>query len=97
MVGESLNLRRFGRQSFILVGKPPGPDGYPMAFFLHFWGTLKEDVIAFLNEFHARGTLSKGMCASFIWLIPKKEGEIGIKDHRPISLIGSAPNIISMQ
>ena len=49
---------------------------------------LKKDVLAFVDEFHRRGKLSKGMGASFIVLIPKKSGEIGIRDYRPISLLG---------
>lgn len=66
-----------------------------MAFFQHFLGNLKEDVIAFMNEFFSRGRLSKGMDASFISLIPNKEGEISIKDCRPISLIGSVYKILA--
>ena len=34
------------------------------------------------------GESSQGMGASFIMLIPKKTGELSIKDYRPISLIG---------
>ena len=76
------------------MDKAPGPNGYPMAFFQHLWGTLKADVIVFMNEFHSRGRLSKGMGASFIAFIPKK-GEIGIKDYRPIRLIGSVYKILA--
>lgn len=38
--------------------KASGPDSFPMAFFHHFWGMLKEDVTAFMKEFHSRGWLS---------------------------------------
>lgn len=68
--------------------KAPGPDGYPMAFIHRFWSMLKNDILEFMGEFHAKGKLSKGIGASFITLIPKEEWEIGIKDFRPISLIG---------
>ena len=57
--------------------------GAQLAFFQPFWGTLKEDDVAFMNKFHYSGRLSKGMGASFISFIPKKEGEISIKDYRP--------------
>ena len=50
---------------------------------------LKKDIIAFMEEFYERGKLSKGIGASFIALIPKKVGEIGVNYFRPISLIGS--------
>ena len=50
---------------------------------------LKKDVQAFMDEFHQREKLSKGIGASFIVLIPKKSWEIGIRDYRPINLLGS--------
>ena len=43
----------------------------------------------FVEEFSQRGKLSKGLGASFILLVPKKTGDLGIKDYRPISLLGS--------
>lgn len=75
--------------------KAPGPDGYPMAFIHRFWSMLKGDILEFMGEFHARGKLSKGIGASFITLIPKKEWEIGIKGFRPISLIGCLYKILA--
>ena len=60
-----------------------------------FWSMLKDDILDFIGEFHSRGKLSKGIGASFIALIPKKEGEIGIKDFRPISLIGGVYKILA--
>lgn len=59
-----------------------------MAFIQRFWSMLKDDILDFMGEFHSRGKLSKGIGASFITPIPKKEGEIGIKNFRPVSLIG---------
>eukprot|EP00268_Persea_americana_P020224 TRINITY_DN20445_c0_g1_i1.p1 TRINITY_DN20445_c0_g1~~TRINITY_DN20445_c0_g1_i1.p1 ORF type:complete len:150 (+),score=21.65 TRINITY_DN20445_c0_g1_i1:600-1049(+) len=56
---------------------------------------LKKDILAFMDEFYQRGKLSKGMGASFIVLIPKKVEEIGIKDYRPISLLGSIYKILA--
>ena len=56
---------------------------------------LKKDILAFMEEFHQRGKLSKGLGASFIALIPKKAGEIGIRDYRPIGLLGSIYKILA--
>ena len=42
-----------------------------------------------------KGKLSKGMGASFIALMPKKVGEVGVKDFRPISLIGRIYKIMA--
>ena len=75
--------------------KAPGPDGFPMSLFQRFWTMLKKDIMAFINEFHQRGKLSKGLGASFIVLIMKKVGEIGIRDYRPISLLGSIYKIFA--
>ena len=66
-----------------------------MAFFQRFWSLLKEDILVFMEEFHERGKLSKGMGASFITLIPEKGGETSMRDFRPISLIGSIYKILA--
>lgn len=51
--------------------------------------------MAFMQEFHAKGRLSKGMEAAFITLILKKSSVDQIKDFRPISLIGSLYQILA--
>eukprot|EP00268_Persea_americana_P014504 TRINITY_DN16459_c0_g1_i15.p1 TRINITY_DN16459_c0_g1~~TRINITY_DN16459_c0_g1_i15.p1 ORF type:complete len:267 (+),score=35.19 TRINITY_DN16459_c0_g1_i15:1186-1986(+) len=81
---------------FALGGdKALGPDGFPIAFFHRFRHTLKEDIMAFLTEFHLRGKLPNNIGASFITLIPKKQGADRLKDFRPISLIGSIYKILA--
>eukprot|EP00268_Persea_americana_P022299 TRINITY_DN22188_c0_g1_i1.p1 TRINITY_DN22188_c0_g1~~TRINITY_DN22188_c0_g1_i1.p1 ORF type:complete len:288 (+),score=35.68 TRINITY_DN22188_c0_g1_i1:796-1659(+) len=82
---------------YVMAGdKAPGPSCFPIAFIQRFWSMLTEDILEFMKEFHSRGKLSKGIGASFIALIiPKTEGEIGIKDFRPISLIGSVYKILA--
>ena len=66
-----------------------------MAFFQCFWPLLKDDLLAVMKKFHQKGKLSRGLGASFIALIPKKEGVIGIKDYQPISLIGNIYKILA--
>lgn len=81
---------------FDLAGaKAPGPDGFPMAFCQRFWKMVKKEVIDFVEEFSQSGKLSKGLEASFIALIPKKAGALGIKDYRPISLLGRLYKILT--
>ena len=46
----------------------------------------------FFNEFHENGVVTKELGASFIALIPKKEGAFILKNFHPISLIGSLYN-----
>eukprot|EP00268_Persea_americana_P054189 TRINITY_DN6183_c1_g2_i1.p1 TRINITY_DN6183_c1_g2~~TRINITY_DN6183_c1_g2_i1.p1 ORF type:complete len:132 (+),score=31.65 TRINITY_DN6183_c1_g2_i1:336-731(+) len=57
---------------FALRGdQAPGPDGFWIALFQWFWDTIKEDIMAFLKDFHSRGKLPNSIRASFITLIPK--------------------------
>lgn len=51
--------------------------------------------MAFMQEFHTRGELSRSIGASFIALIPKKSGVDCLKDFRPISLIGGSYKILA--
>lgn len=48
-----------------------------------------------IREFHENGKLARGCNASFIVLIPKKEGSCGINQMRPISLVGSLYKILT--
>ena len=56
---------------------------------------LKKNVMAFVDEFSQRGKLAKELWASFIALVPKRAGDLGIKDYRPISLLGSLYKILT--
>lgn len=53
--------------------KSPGPDGFTFGFIKDFWEVMKEEVVAFVQEFHRNGRLVRGLNAAFIVLIPKKE------------------------
>ena len=37
-----------------VMEKAPGPDGFPMSFYLSFWEILKENIIKAIQEFQAR-------------------------------------------
>ena len=58
--------------------KAPGPDGFNLMFFQKFWKILKEEVLKFMQEFHASGTLTPGLNSSFITLVPKKEKALSL-------------------
>jgi exonuclease III len=75
--------------------KSPGPDGFNLNFFKACWCIVKHDVLAFLNEFHVNAILPKGMTASFLTLVPKKDHPQDLFDYRPICLIGSMYKILS--
>jgi hypothetical protein len=75
--------------------KAPGPDGFTLAFYKKCWSVLKADVMRILHHFHAQGTFVKSLNATFVALIPKKAGAKGVKDFRPISLLGSLYKILA--
>jgi hypothetical protein len=59
-----------------------------MGFFQACWEVLKVDIMNVVHDFNARGMFEKNLNATFISLIQKKSGAVGIKDFRPISLVG---------
>ncbi|XP_026434772.1 uncharacterized protein LOC113332450 [Papaver somniferum] len=77
------------------IDRAPGPNGFPMKFFLVCWDFLKEDLMKVFEEFHDHNILHSSLKNNFIALIPKKAGVEEVKDFRPISLIGSVYKIIS--
>ena len=48
-----------------------------------------------MEEFYSRVKLLRSLGASFISLVPKRKGELGIKDYRPIKLTGSIYKILA--
>lgn len=75
--------------------KAPGPDGFTMAFFQKNWDTLKMDIMAALNHFHQSCHMVRACNATFIALIPKKNGAMELRDYRPISLTGIVYKLVS--
>jgi hypothetical protein len=76
--------------------KAPGPDGFTGAFFKPCWGTIKDDVMAVVNQFSSlRTNHLHWLNSANIALIPKKEGAEEITDFRPISLIHAIAKLIS--
>ncbi|XP_071719506.1 uncharacterized protein [Rutidosis leptorrhynchoides] len=75
--------------------KAPGPDGFSIRFIKHFWDLLKEDVIKFVNCFHASGYIPNGCNSSFFTMLPKVDSPLLVKDYRPISLIGIQYKILA--
>ena len=93
--------RRFEKDEILSVirdmegDKAPGPDGFSMAFFHHCWRVVERDVLAVFEEFYQHCKFEKSLNATFIALIPKKNGASNIRDFRPISLVGSLYKILA--
>ncbi|XP_019241943.1 PREDICTED: uncharacterized protein LOC109221978 [Nicotiana attenuata] len=75
--------------------KAPGPDGFSLAFFQLCRDTIKGELMEAIEYFHVNGVFERSISASFITIVPKKEGAFCIRDYRPISLVGSIYKIIS--
>ncbi|GFZ14619.1 hypothetical protein Acr_24g0008090 [Actinidia rufa] len=94
-------VRPFGEEevSEMLMGmkgdKAPGPDGFSIAFLQHCWLVIKDDIMAVFEQVHAEGDFEKSLNATFIVLIPKKNGALDIGDYKPISLIGCIYKVLA--
>ncbi|KAK1274399.1 hypothetical protein QJS04_geneDACA021886 [Acorus gramineus] len=73
----------------------PGSDGFSLRFFEEFWPVVKEDLLDKFQGFqygsHSIGCLN----ATFLALIPKKEGAIRVEEFRPISLVNGSYKMIA--
>ena len=54
--------------------KAPSPDGFSLAFYRHCWGVVERDVLVVFEEFYQHNKFEKSLNATFIALIPKKNG-----------------------
>ena len=72
--------RRFEKEEVLRVVKELegdralGLDGFSMAFYHHCWGVVERDVLAMFEEFYRHSKFEKSFNATFIALIPKKNG-----------------------
>ena len=75
--------------------KAPGPDGFTLAFWKFCWPIVWGEVMQVFEEFHVQNNVFHSHNATFLVLIPKKEGASDVQDFRPISLLGSLYKIIA--
>ncbi|XP_057251529.1 uncharacterized protein LOC130591734 [Beta vulgaris subsp. vulgaris] len=73
----------------------PGPDGFNFLSIKKAWDVIKEDIYGILEEFWTSSRLPKGSNVAFIALIAKIDNPEGLKDYRPISMVGCIYKIIS--
>lgn len=66
--------------------KSPGPDGFPVLFYKHFWHIVGDTVISAVTSFFKEGRMPKEVNSSLITLIPKTQHPSSVKSFRPISL-----------
>jgi hypothetical protein len=71
----------------------------PIFFFLFFfcssWSIVKADLMSIFHNFHEHERFEKSLNATFIALIPKKIGQLEVRDFKPINLVGSVYKILA--
>jgi len=76
-------------------GKSPGPDGWTIELFHHFFDLIGAEITEVVEESRSKGEVYSPFNATFIALIPKKEVPENFEHFRPISLCNSIYKIIA--
>ena len=66
--------------------RSPGPDGWPVEFYLHFFDLLGPTLVQMVDSTRISGFIPPSLNSTFIALIPKKDKPRSFADFRPISL-----------
>jgi hypothetical protein len=75
--------------------KSPGPDGWTVEFFLHFFDMVGPDLLAMVEDTRIRGEVFRPINSTFIALIPKTNHPTSFSDFRPIALCNLCYKIIT--
>ena len=75
--------------------KSPGPDGWPVEFFLAFFDILGIELVNVVEASRMEGRVIPSLNSTFIALIPKKEKPLTFTEFRPISLCNLVYKLIS--
>ena len=75
--------------------KAPGPDGFPVEFYLENWSLVKDSTVAAIREFFLTGHLLKGFNATAICLIPKVVGADQLTQFRPVACCTTIYKVIT--
>jgi hypothetical protein len=75
--------------------KSPGPDGWTVEFYLHFYDLVAKDLLDVVEESHLTGEVNRALNSTFIALIPKVNGPATFEEFRPISLCNLCYKIFS--
>ena len=75
-----------GALKFFKKDKSPGPDGWPIEFFLHFFDLLGRDLLKAVECSRISGRITPSLNSTFLALIPKKDKTNTFANFRPISM-----------
>jgi hypothetical protein len=74
--------------------KSPGPDGWTVEFFLHYFELVGEELLGVVEELRRRGEVIKALNSTFLVLIPKVNKPLNFGDFRPIALCNLCYKVI---
>jgi ribonuclease HI len=75
--------------------KSPGPDGWSVELYLHFFDLMFQDLLDAVEDSRIRGVVSPQLNRTFVVLIPKSNLPKHFQDFRPISLCNLCYKLIS--
>ncbi|KAG7558973.1 Endonuclease/exonuclease/phosphatase superfamily [Arabidopsis thaliana x Arabidopsis arenosa] len=75
--------------------KAPGPDGFPVEFYLEAWDIIGDDTVAAIKEFFTSGYLPRHFNATAIALIPKDTADDSLSQFRPVSCCTTLYKVIA--
>jgi len=66
--------------------KSPGPDGWTVEFFLHFFELVGAELLELVEDSRIRGKVIGSLNSTFLTLIPKENNVTSLDDYKPIAL-----------
>ena len=75
--------------------KSPGPDGWPVEFFLAFFDLVGRDLVLAVEQARLLTKVTGALNSTFLTLIPKCEKPLTFADFQPISLCNLVYKVIS--
>eukprot|EP00253_Pinus_taeda_P015500 PITA_15500 len=75
--------------------KAPGPDGFPIRFYLSSWAIIKNDLLRMVRKSQTCAKIGGGINSAFLALIRKEKGAADFSRFKPISLCNSSYKLIT--
>jgi hypothetical protein len=67
--------------------KSPGPDGWTVEFYTHFFDLIKDDLLALVENVRTGGRIAGSLNSTFLALIPKLNKPQQFGDYRLLELL----------
>lgn len=89
---QPITLEELRKAHFFMPNnKSPGPGGYPVKFYKHFWHLLSPGYIRMVNEVKMPGIVPSHMNTALISVLLKINKDLTLTpSYRPVSLINKA-------